>query len=87
MPGIELKELPELPEDKANSLRKNWWLYALLPLLSFLSAEAALFVSKQEQKTCNDQLIRTMDKLDSTNRSNMEYIRLLLKESDKRDAK
>ena len=83
MSALELKDLPDLPEDKADRIKKNWWVYLLVPTCSLLTYLITNYTENQRGKPCNDRVIYLLNKLDSTDKSNMEYMRVLIKSKDK----
>jgi hypothetical protein len=69
---MELKDIPDLTE-KAESVKKNWWVYALVAIISICTHFVDGYLPAQDLKqqvSINTQLTR---KLDSTNRSNALY--------------
>ena len=83
MAGLDLGSLPEMPEERLNNIKKNWWIYLLVPACSLLTYLVTDYTQSRQAKPCNDMVIYLLKKIDSTNSSDMKFMRDQVSEASK----
>jgi hypothetical protein len=76
-------EIPDLPEEKAEKVQKNWKVYLFFGLVSLLSSVITNYWDGQRSKPTQDMNIYLLKKLDSTESDNIKYLREIIEERKK----
>ena len=75
----DLHELPELPDDKAEKIKRNWLLYVLPLVFSLLTYVIEDYVKSRDAKPCNDLNVRLLNRIDSMSNNEIKYLEQELK--------
>ena len=75
MSGLDIGNIPDLPDERIDRIKKNWWIYLLVPACSLLTYLVTDYTQSRQAKPCNDMVIYLLKKIDSTNSSDMKFMR------------